>query len=123
MLSYAFRVAMQLINNRTYRKDLLRTLIDLYKDLEKPDYVQMCQCLIFLDDPLSVASVLETLSQVSHLNVIFFKPFIHAHLSNRERNETLSWDIKLLLICMNQPLNNFLPTWSWPSVKQLPCQR
>merc|ERR1719334_2198261 len=28
-----------------------------------PDYVQMVQCLIFLDDPNTVAGVLETLSQ------------------------------------------------------------
>ena len=65
MLAYAFRVAMQLINKISYREDLLRCLIELYKNEEKPDYVQMCQCLIFLDDPLSVASVLETLSQVT----------------------------------------------------------
>ena len=65
MLSYAFRVAMQLIQNRHYREDLLRCLVDLYKELAKPEIVQMCQCLIYLDDPLSVANVLETLSQVS----------------------------------------------------------
>ena len=64
MLSYAFRVAMTLIQDRNYRGELLRCLIELYRGLEKPDYVQMCQCLIFLDDPLSVAKVLESLSQV-----------------------------------------------------------
>ncbi len=66
MLSYAFRVAMQLINNRHYREDLLRCLVDLYRDLDKPDFVQMCQCLIFLDDPAAVARVLENLSTVRH---------------------------------------------------------
>ena len=63
MLSYAFRVAMQLINNLAYREDILRCLVDLYRGLKKPDYVQMCQCLIFLNDPTSVAGVLKTLSE------------------------------------------------------------
>ena len=65
MLSYAFRVAMNLIQNRSYRAELLRCLVDLYMGLKNPDYVQMCQCLIFLDDPLAVADVLENLSQGS----------------------------------------------------------
>jgi len=66
MLGYAFRVAMQLIQNRHYREDLLKALVELYRGLgegAKPDYVQMCQCLIYLDDPTAVASVLETLTQ------------------------------------------------------------
>jgi len=67
MLSYAFRVVMTLIQNRSYRNELLRKLIDLYRDIpsadQEPDYVQMVQCLIFLDDPNTVAGVLETLSQ------------------------------------------------------------
>ncbi|XP_040568295.1 26S proteasome non-ATPase regulatory subunit 1 [Lepeophtheirus salmonis] len=70
MLSYAFRVSMTLIQNRTYRATLLRVLIDLYRGLEKPDYVQMCQCLIFLDDPQAVAGVLETLSKGSSNDVM-----------------------------------------------------
>jgi len=62
MLSYAFRVVMSLIQSRDYRSQLLRTLVRLYRALATPDYVQMCQCLIFLDEPLSVANVLEKLS-------------------------------------------------------------
>ena len=58
MLSYAFRVVMSLIQSRDYRSQLLRTLVRLYRALATPDYVQMCQCLIFLDEPLSVADVL-----------------------------------------------------------------
>merc|ERR1719420_2685714 len=62
MLSYAFRVVMSLIQSRDYRSQLLTTLVKLYRALSTPDYVQMCQCLIFLDEPLSVADVLEKLS-------------------------------------------------------------
>ena len=34
----------------------------LYRGLATPDYVQMCQCHIFLDEPLAVAEILEKLS-------------------------------------------------------------
>jgi len=63
MLSYAFQVAMSLIQNRGFRNKVLRSLVDLYQNLKTPDYVNMCQCLIFLDDPLLVAEVLEKLSK------------------------------------------------------------
>ena len=63
MLSYAFRVVMNFQQNRSFRGELLRELIKLYKKAAKPDYVQMVQNLIILDDPVGVAEILETLSQ------------------------------------------------------------
>ena len=62
MLSFAFRVVMNLIQSREYRCKLLKKLVELYRDLATPDYVQMCQCHIYLDEPLEVASILEKLS-------------------------------------------------------------
>ena len=70
MLSYAFRVVMNFQQSRSFRGELLRSLIDLYKKSTKPDYVQMVQNLIFLDDPEVVASILETLSQGSTDDVL-----------------------------------------------------
>ena len=61
MLQYAFTVAMSLIQNRQFRNTVLRALIELYRNLTTPDYVNMCQCLIFLDDAGAVAQVLEKL--------------------------------------------------------------
>ncbi|XP_057651046.1 26S proteasome non-ATPase regulatory subunit 1 [Diorhabda carinulata] len=61
MLTYAFQVAMSLIQNRAFRNTVLRSLVGLYRGLATPDYVNMCQCLIFLDDPLSVAEILDKL--------------------------------------------------------------
>ncbi|XP_057333069.1 26S proteasome non-ATPase regulatory subunit 1 [Microplitis mediator] len=63
MLSYAFQVAMSLIQNRGFRNTVLRCLVNLYRNLGTPDYVNMCQCLIFLDDPLAVAELLDRLSR------------------------------------------------------------
>ena len=62
MLSFAFRVVMSLIQSREYRCKLLKKLVELYRDLAPPDYVQMCQCHIYLDEPLEVATILEKLS-------------------------------------------------------------
>ncbi|GBN73970.1 26S proteasome non-ATPase regulatory subunit 1 [Araneus ventricosus] len=61
MLSYSFKVTMSLIQNRMYRNQVLQTLVNLYKNLETPDYVNMCQCLIFVDDAQAVADVLDKL--------------------------------------------------------------
>ncbi|KAL1494702.1 hypothetical protein ABEB36_010260 [Hypothenemus hampei] len=63
MLSYAFQVAMSLITNRGFRNTVLRSLVGLYRSLAVPDYVNMCQCLIFLEDPDSVAKILDKLLQ------------------------------------------------------------
>lgn len=61
MLDYAFRIAMSLVENRHYRNDILKILVNIYKNLKTPDYVNMCQCLIFLDDAQSVADILDKL--------------------------------------------------------------
>ena len=63
MLSYAFRVCMSFIENRQFRDEVLRILVRLYRDLDKPDYINMIQCLIFLDDAKSVADILEKLTR------------------------------------------------------------
>ncbi|CAG9123095.1 unnamed protein product [Plutella xylostella] len=61
MLIYSFTVAMSLLQNRGFRSTVLRSLVGLYRGLNIPDYVNMCQCLIFLEDPLSVAEILDKL--------------------------------------------------------------
>lgn len=63
MLNYAFDVTINLIPNLGFRNTVLRCLVKLYQGLETPDYVNMCQCLIFLDDAASVAVILDKLIQ------------------------------------------------------------
>ncbi|XP_032306217.1 26S proteasome non-ATPase regulatory subunit 1 [Drosophila ananassae] len=65
MLAYAYNVTMSLIQNRAFRNQVLRCLVGLYRDLGVPDYVNMCQCLIFLEDPLAVAEMLDALTRSS----------------------------------------------------------
>lgn len=71
MLDYAFKTSMSLIDNRHFRNDILKILVSLYRQIGSPssssspvsgpDFVSMCQCLIFLDDANSVAEILDNL--------------------------------------------------------------
>ncbi|KAL1140086.1 hypothetical protein AAG570_000018 [Ranatra chinensis] len=70
MLSYAFQVSMALLQNRGFRNTVLRSLVNLYHDLDVPDYVNMVQCLIFLDDAKAIAEILEKLSKDTEENVM-----------------------------------------------------
>lgn len=70
MLAYAFQVTMSLIQNRSFRNTVLRCLVKLYRSLAVPDYVNMVQCLIFLEDPLAVAEILDKLTTSNDLDVL-----------------------------------------------------
>lgn len=61
ILQYAFSLAMSSVQSRSFRAEILRTLIQLYRSLSVPDYVNMAQCWIYLDDPKSVATLLSEL--------------------------------------------------------------
>jgi hypothetical protein len=61
MLTYCLKVCLELLQHRQFRNVVLRCLVDMYRELTTPDYVSMCQCLIFLDDPLAVADILDKL--------------------------------------------------------------
>eukprot|EP00466_Bigelowiella_natans_P005314 jgi/Bigna1/92583/estExt_fgenesh1_pm.C_360002 len=61
MLSYCLKLCKTTVNNRRYRNLLLRSMVKLYQGLANPDYLNMCQCLLFLNDHDSVADALDTL--------------------------------------------------------------
>ncbi len=61
MLAYCFQLSQRHVVNRDFRRQLLALLVELYKGLEVPDYISMCQCLLFLDDPTQVAHSLDHL--------------------------------------------------------------
>jgi 26S proteasome regulatory subunit N2 len=62
-ISYAYRVTLSLIQNRKFRNAILRLLVKIYSSFPNPDYVNLVQCLIYLDEPEQVANVLESLIQ------------------------------------------------------------
>eukprot|EP01137_Pigoraptor_chileana_P000786 Opistho-2@37491 len=61
MLSYCFGLVMSLVQHRVFRNSVLRVLVRLYLNLATPDYVNVCQCLIHLDDATAVAEILRSL--------------------------------------------------------------
>lgn len=70
MLSYSLKVCMSLMQNRQFRITVLQVLTKLYMGLQTADYINVCQCYIFLDDPQSVADILEKLVKSSEESVL-----------------------------------------------------
>ncbi|XP_043926625.1 26S proteasome non-ATPase regulatory subunit 1 [Protopterus annectens] len=67
MLAYSLKLCMTLIQNKQFRNLVLRVLVKIYMNLEKPDFINVCQCLIFLDDPQAVSDILEKLVKDDNL--------------------------------------------------------
>ncbi|XP_057301114.1 26S proteasome non-ATPase regulatory subunit 1-like [Hydractinia symbiolongicarpus] len=65
MLGYSLSICMTLIESRSFRNEVLRVLVKLYLNLTTPDHISVSQCLIFLDDPDSVADIMEKLVKSS----------------------------------------------------------
>ncbi|KAJ6847996.1 26S proteasome non-ATPase regulatory subunit 1-like protein A-like [Iris pallida] len=60
-LSYCINLSHSFVNHREYRCEVLRLLVKIYQRLPSPDFVSICQCLMFLDEPKTVAGILEKL--------------------------------------------------------------
>eukprot|EP00112_Aurelia_sp_Birch-Aquarium-sp1_P023095 Seg675.34_Seg675.31 transcript_id=Seg675.34_Seg675.31/GoldUCD/mRNA.D3Y31 product="26S proteasome non-ATPase regulatory subunit 1" protein_id=Seg675.34_Seg675.31/GoldUCD/D3Y31 len=70
MLSYCLKICMTLLESRQFRNLILRVLVKLYLNLATPDYISVCECLVFLDDPDSVADILEKLVKDSETRAL-----------------------------------------------------
>jgi len=60
-LGYAMRVARGTLVSRAFRDQVLRLLIRMYETVPRPDWPEVCQCLMFLDDDAEVARIMEAL--------------------------------------------------------------
>ncbi|KAL8121118.1 26S proteasome non-ATPase regulatory subunit 1 homolog A-like isoform X2 [Apium graveolens] len=60
-LSYCSNISHSFVNRREYRHEVLNLLVKVFKKMPSPDYLSICQCLMFLDEPMGVASILEKL--------------------------------------------------------------
>lgn len=63
MLAYAQKLCMDVVLNRDFRHKVLRLLVDLHNQMSSPDYIRICECLVFLNDASSVANIMKTLLQ------------------------------------------------------------
>lgn len=61
VLSYCFRAARDVVQHRAFRQEVFRQLVELYKQAEHPDHLQIVQCLIFTDDSAAVTELLLSL--------------------------------------------------------------
>lgn len=43
LLAYSLKVCMSLMQNKKFRNNVLRVLVKLYMNLEKPDFINVCQ--------------------------------------------------------------------------------
>ncbi|KAL5230675.1 hypothetical protein ABZP36_029451 [Zizania latifolia] len=57
-LSYCINLSHQYVSHREYRCEILRCLVKIYQTLPNPDYLSICQCLMFLCEPETVGNIL-----------------------------------------------------------------
>lgn len=43
MLAYSLKLCMSLMQNKQFRNQVLRVLVKIYMNLEKPDFINVCQ--------------------------------------------------------------------------------
>ncbi|PKU86786.1 26S proteasome non-ATPase regulatory subunit 1 homolog A [Dendrobium catenatum] len=60
-LSYCINLSHSFVYHREYRCEILRLLVKIYQGLPSPDYINICQCLMFLNEPDAVATTMERL--------------------------------------------------------------
>ncbi|CAM6098679.1 unnamed protein product [Calypogeia fissa] len=61
LLAYTLRLSQTFVTKREFRHAVLRCLVKLYQSQPNPDYLSICQCLMFLDDSSTVATILDNL--------------------------------------------------------------
>ena len=60
-INLLIRIIMTLIGNLLVLLQVFRLLVNIYETLPSPDYLNICQCLMFLDESERVANILEKL--------------------------------------------------------------
>lgn len=57
LLAYSLKVCMSLMQNKKFRNEVLRVLVKLYMNLEKPDFINVCQVPIRSSKTLNLSSL------------------------------------------------------------------
>eukprot|EP01047_Picozoa_sp_COSAG01_P011769 COSAG01_NODE_518_length_16019_cov_9.486809_9_plen_854_part_00 len=61
ILDYCYHVAHDLVTSGQFRMLVLRKLVELYSGFSSPDFPNICQCKMFLNEPEGVAEILNKL--------------------------------------------------------------
>ncbi|GER45796.1 26S proteasome non-ATPase regulatory subunit [Striga asiatica] len=67
-INYCIDICHSFVNRREYRREVLRLLVKVYEQLPSPDYLSICQRLMFLDEHEGVTSILEKLLQSENVD-------------------------------------------------------
>ncbi|TVU02681.1 hypothetical protein EJB05_51809 [Eragrostis curvula] len=70
-LSYCINLSHQYVSHREYRCEILHCLAKIYLDSSDPDFLSICQCLMFLNEPDTVATILNGLLIASEDDALF----------------------------------------------------
>ncbi|CAH9061721.1 unnamed protein product [Cuscuta epithymum] len=67
-LAYCSNVSHNFVNRREFRREVLRLLVEVYQKSASPNYLSICQWLMFLDKPNDAAAILEKLLRSDNKN-------------------------------------------------------
>lgn len=65
MLAYSLKLCMSLMQNKQFRNKVLRVLVKIYMNLEKPDFINVCQVLLHHLTPCYTTAPLHVTAQSS----------------------------------------------------------
>lgn len=113
-MTYSYRMAMQYVEQRKFRDTVLEELVRLYQeDAHKPDYVNMCQCLIHLDRPSQIATILDSLVRDDTLKTSVMDNELMAYQIGFDLYESATQDPLcqvLKELCLTAPIPSLLKT-------------
>lgn len=61
MINYVSKLCLTVVEEFDLRKKILLLMVKIAKEQEKPDYINVCSCLLHLNDATMVAGILKTL--------------------------------------------------------------
>eukprot|EP01119_Soliformovum_irregulare_P004279 TRINITY_DN1527_c0_g1_i1.p1 TRINITY_DN1527_c0_g1~~TRINITY_DN1527_c0_g1_i1.p1 ORF type:complete len:976 (-),score=320.37 TRINITY_DN1527_c0_g1_i1:146-3073(-) len=61
MLRYSLNTFTNEVQDHSFRQKILRLLVELYQKNSVPDYLSICECLVFLDDGAAIGTILNDL--------------------------------------------------------------
>ena len=73
LAKYTLDVTMTLIQNLDFRNNILRSLVTIFKNLKEPDFIAISQCLVWLNDPASMADMILHLVKNDDVTTFFLQ--------------------------------------------------
>lgn len=61
LMEYTLGICMDIVQERSFRTDILRLILDLLNDIPNPDYFAIARCVVYLDSDEEASRMLRTL--------------------------------------------------------------